>query len=603
DYRTIAANNGPYHSIVSGAIFIGTTAPDGELDGAQSITADGDDLDGTDDEDALGVTQLYETSTTFSYNQLVNNSSGSDAYLYAWVDWDNSGTFDKDEFVEGGVSTGDPIVISTGSSNVGTSMLWSTLPALSSMDEYYLRVRISDQILTDSASGSDEDPRSLSNGGSGEVEDQILTVEIEPSLPQLLCATSQQTETGAEITTLSNYNANPADGFSGTSIVGDELYSSAANAAGNPLKRFELEILEPGQSFTYPIGIEIEFRLRNTDGGDSDPMFWLTDHSNMNGVLIGDNALYVGSHATWNGTNQTINFTNVVVNPMTNTAGMMTTSYKRYRMKMFVQSDNSTTIQLITMQDDGTVIETSPVHTGVLPLNPNNGIYFAHTTHFNDPASQNYVFGGTNFVVTDSGNCDYGDAPDALAGTSMGNYETRAATGGPAHTIDGVIYLGSNAPDTDTDGFFDGVDDNGNGSDDDSEGATPDDEDAITGILSLSGSDLSFNVSCNDFSSGSGDLGATVHAWVDANSNGDFEVSEYTSSTCNDTSATANGTASLSWTGLQRVAGDSYIRLRITNHTLTDADNLGSDDRAYDSVSNGEVEDHPITINPFISGF
>ncbi|WP_341489616.1 GEVED domain-containing protein [Photobacterium damselae subsp. damselae] len=603
DYRTIAANNGPYHSIVSGAIFIGTTAPDGELDGAQSITADGDDLDGTDDEDALGVTQLYETSTTFSYNQLVNNSSGSDAYLYAWVDWDNSGTFDKDEFVEGGVSTGDPIVIPTGSSNVGTSMLWSTLPALSSMDEYYLRVRISDQILTDSATGSDEDPRSLGNGGSGEVEDQILTVEIEPSLPQLLCATSQQTETGAEITTLSNYNANPADGFSGTSIVGDELYSSAANAAGNPLKRFELEILEPGQSFTYPIGIEIEFRLRNTDGGDSDPMFWLTDHSNMNGVLIGDNALYVGSHATWNGTNQTINFTNVVVNPMTNTAGMMTTSYKRYRMKMFVQSDNSTTIQLITMQDDGTVIETSPVHTGVLPLNPNNGIYFAHTTHFNDPASQNYVFGGTNFVVTDSGNCDYGDAPDALAGTSMGNYETRAATGGPAHTIDGVIYLGSNAPDTDTDGFFDGVDDNGNGSDDDSEGATPDDEDAITGILSLSGSDLSFNVSCNDFSSGSGDLGATVHAWVDANNNGDFEVSEYASSACNDTSAAANGTASLSWTGLQRVAGDSYIRLRITNQTLTDADNLGSDDRAYDSVSNGEVEDHPITINPFISGF
>ncbi|HIF9356818.1 TPA: GEVED domain-containing protein [Photobacterium damselae] len=603
NYRTLLADNGPFHDTSTTDIYVGTTPPDTDLDGLPSTNADGDDLDGTDDEDSLGVTQLYETSTTFSYNQLVNNSSGSDAYLYAWVDWDNSGTFDKDEFVEGGVSTGDPIIIPTGSSNVGTSMLWSTLPALSSMDEYYLRVRISDQILTDSATGSDEDPRSFGDGGVGEVEDQILTVEIEPSLPQLLCATSQQTETGAEITTLSNYNANPADGFSGTSIVGDELYSSAANAAGNPLKRFELEILEPGQSFTYPIGIEIEFRLRNTGGGDSDPMFWLTDHSNMNGVLIGDNSLWVGTHATWNGTNQTINFTNTAVNPMSNTAGMMTTSYKRYRMKMFVQSDNSTTIQLITMQDDGTVIETSPVHTGVLPLNPNNGIYFAHTTHFNDPASQNYVFGGTNFVVTDSGNCDYGDAPDALAGTSMGNYETRAATGGPAHTIDGVIYLGSNAPDTDSDGFFDGVDDNGNGSDDDSEGATPDDEDAITGILSLSGSDLSFNVSCNDFSSGSGDLGATVHAWVDANNNGDFEVSEYASSACNDTSAAANGTASLSWTGLQRVAGDSYIRLRITNQTLTDADNLGSDDRAYDSVSNGEVEDHPITINPFISGF
>ncbi|NVP02836.1 hypothetical protein HWA77_21750, partial [Photobacterium damselae subsp. damselae] len=265
DYRTIAANNGPYHSIVSGAIFIGTTAPDGELDGAQSTNADGDDLDGTDDEDSLGITQLYETSTTFSYNQLVNNSSGSDAYLYAWVDWDNSGTFDKDEFVEGGVSTGDPIVIPTGSSNVGTSMLWSTLPALSSMDEYYLRVRISDQILTDSASGSDEDPRSLGNGGSGEVEDQILTVEIEPTLPQVYCAVSNNAETGEQITQLDGYNDNPADGFSGTSIVGDELYSQAGS--GQPSKRFELEILAPNQQITYPIGIEIEMRLRNLNTG------------------------------------------------------------------------------------------------------------------------------------------------------------------------------------------------------------------------------------------------------------------------------------------------------------------------------------------------
>ncbi|WP_439899644.1 GEVED domain-containing protein [Photobacterium toruni] len=602
DYRTIAADNGPHHSVVSGAIFIGTTAPDGELDGAQSITADGDDLDGTDDEDSLGVTQLYETSTTFSYNQLVNNSSGSDAYLYAWVDWDNSGTFDKDELVEGGVSAGDPIVIPTGSSNVGTSMLWSTLPALSSIDEYYLRVRISDQILTDSATGTNEDPRSLGNGGLGEVEDQILTVEIEPTLPQVYCAVSSNAETGEQITQLDGYNDNPADGFSGTSIVGDELYSQAGS--GQPSKRFELEILAPNQQITYPIGIEIEMRLRNLNTGDGDALFWITDHTNMNGILIGDNAVYLGVDALWNGTNSTVaSYSQSPVTVMGNSAGFMTTSYKRYRLKMFVQSDNSVTMQAITMNDDGSIIETSPVITGDQTFDPNNGIYFTHTGHNNDPASQRHIFGEITVVATNGLACDYGDAPDANVGTTLGDYKTRAASNGPSHAIDGTIYLGSSAPDSDSDAFGDGTDTNGNGSDDDTKGATPDDEDAITGTLSLASSDLSFNVSCNDFSSGSGDLGATVHAWVDANNNGDFEVSEYTSSACNDTSATANGTASLSWTGLQRVSGDSYIRLRITNHTLTDADNLGSDDRAYDSVSNGEVEDHPITINPFISGF
>ena len=602
DYRTIAADNGPHHSVVSGAIFIGTTAPDGELDGAQSITADGDDLDGTDDEDSLGVTQLYETSTTFSYNQLVNNSSGSDAYLYAWVDWDNSGTFDKDELVEGGVSAGDPIVIPTGSSNVGTSMLWSTLPALSSIDEYYLRVRISDQILTDSVTGSDEDPRSLGNGGLGEVEDQILTVEIEPTLPQVYCAVSSNAETGEQITQLDGYNDNPADGFSGTSIVGDELYSQAGS--GQPSKRFELEILAPNQQITYPIGIEIEMRLRNLNTGDGDALFWITDHTNMNGILIGDNAVYLGVDALWNGTNSTVaSYSQSPVTVMGNSAGFMTTSYKRYRLKMFVQSDNSVTMQAITMNDDGSIIETSPVITGDQTFDPNNGIYFTHTGHNNDPASQRHIFGEITVVATNGLACDYGDAPDANVGTTLGDYKTRAASNGPSHAIDGTIYLGSSAPDSDSDAFGDGVDTSFDGSGDDTKGTVPDDEDAIAGTLSLSGSDLSFNVACNDFSSGSGDLGATVHAWVDANSNGDFEVSEYTSSTCNDTSATANGTASLSWTGLQRVSGDSYIRLRIINHTLTDADNLGSDDRAYDSVSNGEVEDHPITINPFISGF
>ncbi|PSV15913.1 hypothetical protein C0W44_20620, partial [Photobacterium leiognathi subsp. mandapamensis] len=84
--------------------------------------------------------------------------------------------------------------------------------------------------------------------------------------------------------------------------------------------------------------------------------------------------------------------------------------------------------------------------------------------------------------------------------------------------------------------------------------------------------------------------------WIDANANGDFEVTEYASAACNDTSSFADGSAALSWTGLTLVTADSYMRFRISDTALTDADGLGSDDRAYGIVMNGEVEDHLIQI-------
>ncbi|WP_305814643.1 GEVED domain-containing protein [Photobacterium leiognathi] len=87
-----------------------------------------------------------------------------------------------------------------------------------------------------------------------------------------------------------------------------------------------------------------------------------------------------------------------------------------------------------------------------------------------------------------------------------------------------------------------------------------------------------------------------VHAWIDANANGDFEVAEYASAACNDTSSSADGSAALSWTGLTLVTADSYMRFRISDTAITDADGLGSDDRAYGIVMNGEEKIYPIQI-------
>ncbi|MCG3865473.1 hypothetical protein I3259_15560 [Photobacterium sp. Ph5] len=184
-----------------------------------------------------------------------------------------------------------------------------------------------------------------------------------------------------------------------------------------------------------------------------------------------------------------------------------------------------------------------------------------------------------------------------------GNYETLSVSGGPAHQIDGVIYLGTTAPDVDSNAFFDGVDINLNATDDDNEGDAENDEDVISNAIIVSGTEHTLTAICNDYDAISGDLGATVHAWLDINQNGDFEVSEYASADCNDLSAVSDGSATLSWSGLVTTIGDSYSRFRITDSTLIDDGVTSSDERAYGSVKNGEVEDHQILITPVVSGF
>ena len=597
DYSSLLTSNGPRHSF-SANLYLGETAPDIEDGSLQNASATADDISSSNDEDAIAGLGLYDSSASLSFSQLVHNTTSSNAYFYAWVDWDKNGKFERDEFIEGGTESGDAILVADAQTSV--NMVWSSLPSLTSGDNFVLRLRISDQLLADgAASSSAEDPRSLGLAGIGEVEDH--QIEVSPDFTQnntLTCASSSQALTGAEISELPNYTS-----FGGVSIVGDELHSTPASGS-HPAKRFELEILAPGQQFTYPVGIEAEFRLKNFNSGDGDFLFWLTDHNNMNGVLIADVAnqfiAWVGKDAGWNGANSEISgFTNSTVNQFGTVAGSLSsTVFKRYRISMYVQADLSTTIQLTAMNDDGSLIEQSPIFVGARTLDPSQGIWLAHTSHNNDPSSQRYIFGGMSMVISDASGCDYGDAPDAVTGVSQGNYETLSINGGPSHIIDEVIYLGSEAPDGDTDGFHDGSDIGLNASDDDTKGSAPDDEDGVATPIVVETLSPSITVSCNDFSAGSGDLGAIVHGWLDANRNGEFEESEYASQVCDDNSSTQQGSAELSWSGLSLVSGESYLRLRITDDALTDSV-IGDDrdERAYGSAVNGEVEDHQITIN------
>ncbi|MGD6734827.1 beta strand repeat-containing protein [Photobacterium leiognathi subsp. mandapamensis] len=134
-----------------------------------------DPTGGVDDEDGVTLPVLIGSATTYSVDVVATNTVATDSYLYAWIDWDNSNTFDKDELVDGG-----EITIPTGTVQQSQSLTWSTLPAIVQGTPYYVRVRITTESLADTATGSDEDPRSFGEVADGEVEDyRILTSQID----------------------------------------------------------------------------------------------------------------------------------------------------------------------------------------------------------------------------------------------------------------------------------------------------------------------------------------------------------------------------------------------------------------------------------------
>jgi uncharacterized repeat protein (TIGR01451 family) len=86
-YPTLRANNGAHH-VVIGGIRLGA-AVDFELDGAPESTAQGDDLDGSDDED--GVT--FVSPLRVGQVCLVEVVASTQGVLNAWIDFDRNGNW------------------------------------------------------------------------------------------------------------------------------------------------------------------------------------------------------------------------------------------------------------------------------------------------------------------------------------------------------------------------------------------------------------------------------------------------------------------------------------------------------------------------------
>ncbi len=88
-YRTLLASFGPQHTVVPG-IRLGV-AEDSEPDGQPSVLADGDDLNGIDDEDGVTFTSPLQIGQPAT----VDVTASVNGLLDAWVDFGGDGTFSE----------------------------------------------------------------------------------------------------------------------------------------------------------------------------------------------------------------------------------------------------------------------------------------------------------------------------------------------------------------------------------------------------------------------------------------------------------------------------------------------------------------------------
>jgi uncharacterized repeat protein (TIGR01451 family) len=169
----------PASQLVNTNIYLGAIAPDAELDGQPTVNADGDNVTGTNDEDGVASFNNINTGTTsYSVTVKVKNTTGANAYLGGWIDFNRNGTFEAGEGA-----------VATVANNATTATLnWTGLSGLV-VGDTYARFRINDDLLTTS---------DFKGGGrDGEVEDYKLTIGGVPNVLLVKRITSIQRGTPA----------------------------------------------------------------------------------------------------------------------------------------------------------------------------------------------------------------------------------------------------------------------------------------------------------------------------------------------------------------------------------------------------------------------
>ncbi len=148
-------------SAVVGSLYLGALVDAEDLPQTDANAA-ADDLHGSDDEDGVTVPASITPGSNGSVSATVTNTSGSSAFLNAWIDFNQNGVL-----TDPGEQIARNILISNGTLQ-STRTLAFTVPAEAPFGACGVRVRLS-SVNTPGATGS---------VGRGEVEDYVTTVAL-----------------------------------------------------------------------------------------------------------------------------------------------------------------------------------------------------------------------------------------------------------------------------------------------------------------------------------------------------------------------------------------------------------------------------------------
>ena len=239
--------NTAFHTGTSSTLVLGTVQPDTETGPSTPLDGTGDDVTGTDDEDSVSTFPTLTPTASQTYSVLVNatNTTGSDAYLVGYIDFNQDGDFgDTNE-------ESAPVTVPSSATNPQGYLVTFTTPAGMTDGTTYARFRLSGtQSQVESPTGS---------ATSGEVEDYALTISpIVTGTPTLLLVKriTALVDSDGNVTTYTSYrddNNNP--NFPDTTDDNDALWPGYNGGDGsNTFTVGELETnAAPGDRIEYTI--------------------------------------------------------------------------------------------------------------------------------------------------------------------------------------------------------------------------------------------------------------------------------------------------------------------------------------------------------------
>ncbi|WP_234999230.1 L-type lectin domain-containing protein, partial [Photobacterium andalusiense] len=499
-------------SLAAEQTYLGMEKPDGDSgswgDGtdlsliAKDDDTPGDPVGGVNDEDGVQFVKLLDSDTSYQLDIVATNTLGTDSYLYAWIDWDKNNRFDKDELIDEGV-----ITVSDGTNAQPQVVTWPSLSGLTN-GNYYLRIRITSDVLLDSAMGSEEDPRSFGAATNGEVEDHRIVVgdvDFGDALDEYKTA----------FATNGAYHVITPDLY-----LGDQVADSEVDATPDILARSDDANTSPddedGINILLPVAIgdatySVIIEATNNTGVEANLWAWVD--FNQDNQFDASEAQY---KPVPTGTEQgqfTLEWTGL--------SGVTLAPHRMSYIRVRLTTDTLTATDWMGGAIDGEV--------------------------------EDYLLA--------IGLGDLGDAPESY-GTDR--VDAAGEGVGPLHIVElaPVVYLGAVAPDDEADGFVDGIDNSGDATDDD---AVSGDEDGVT-IPTVINAQPSIPVQLT--TRVHTDANATLYGWIDFDRDGVFDSATEAAIPIALTSADDDTNKQLTFDVPSDVlAGISYLRVRICRDT------------------------------------